>query len=215
MAIHLHEDDLPGPRDDGERQVCLTEVVLLLLEVQHDLVVDLSDRDGRNQVPHRYAGIGQRHRGCGQSGAPGARVGLKDFDVNVDRRPGIVLREHHVLERLGDDLGDLHRAAVRAGALPVADREGDHVVLALHDRLRRVLHVSGMALSRAVHRRQDLVLPKLHICGAIGALQHARLYLYGAELVHSSPVDSYSVIVNQFYVAVSTHYYHLINLMPQ
>src|SRR5207247_10500876 len=59
MSVHLEEHDLAGSRDDRHGAVRVPEVVLLLVQVDADDAVDLPRGAGRDEVPHRYAGLGQ------------------------------------------------------------------------------------------------------------------------------------------------------------
>ncbi len=205
VPVHLQQDDLVRGGDDGYGHVGLAVVVLLLVEVEEHVPVGLAGRDGGDDVPHGDPGVGEGHGGRGEAGAPGPGVRLEDLDVHVDGRAGVELGEDHLLEGLGDDLGDLYGPPVRSGPLPVAHRERLHVVLALDDRLGGVLEMPGVALPGPVHRGQDLVLPDLHVRRAVRVSEHSRLYLDGPVLVRGPSVDPDAVLVYQYHIRMSAH----------
>src|SRR5207244_7944560 len=87
MSVHLEQHDLAGSRDDRHGAVRVPEVVLFLIQVDADDAVDLPRGAGRDEVPHRYAGVGEGHARGRQARTPRPRIRLEDLDADVDRRP--------------------------------------------------------------------------------------------------------------------------------
>src|SRR5207244_7998917 len=153
MSVHLEEHDLAGSRDDRHRAIGVPEVVLLLVQVDADDAVDLPRGAGRDEVPHRYPGVGEGHARGGQAGAPRPGIGSADLNEDIDRGPRELFLEHDGRERLRDYLRDLDGPSIRPRSLPVGDTEGRHVVSALDERPGGVLQVTRVGLPRSVDRK--------------------------------------------------------------
>src|SRR5437660_11027124 len=131
MSVHLEEHDLAGSRDDRHRAIGVPEVVLLLVQLDADAAVDLPRGAGRDEVPHRYPGVGEGHARGGQAGAPRPGIGLEDLNEDIDRGPRELFLEHDGRERLRDYLRALDGPTIRPKSTPIVGTEGGHYVTSL------------------------------------------------------------------------------------
>ena len=157
VAVHLQEDEFSGVRQNSHWKVCLTVIVLFLVQIADPNIVNLAAGNRDDHVAHWDASMGESD-GCRcDSCAASTSLSTDNLDLDANLAARIEFSQYYALERLSSNLGDFSAAAVESWTNPVCRREWRHIVAHIEHSTVLTLNLTRVSLHRPVNSCDDIV----------------------------------------------------------